>query len=216
MSNKERVEGEFIKPIIYGNRAYRLSEKLPNNHTHRWTIFVRAFNNEKLSNFVRKVQFKIHSDYQNPIRVVDEEPFELTETGWGEFTVQIKLYFMDPMERQVVCSHYLALHQPEYPDPDGGGTVVIKENYDEIIFVNPLKKLHDVITDEELVDHNNPLPWQFEHVIKEDEDFLESLAEQSQKEVDELIAAVQKIAEKSNEYRGKLKEIEGNQETGDD
>jgi YEATS domain-containing protein 4 len=204
MSNKERVEGEFIKPIIYGNVSYRLAEKLPNNHTHRWTIFVRSYQNEKLSNFVRKVQFKIHSDYQNPIRVVEEEPFELTETGWGEFSVQIKLYFIDPMERQVLCSHYLALHQPEYPDGKGG-TYVLKENYDEIIFINPLKKLHDVIANDELVDHNNPIPWRFEHTIKEDEDYLESLAEQSQKEVEELIVANKKISEKIKEYSEKLK-----------
>uniref|UniRef100_A0AC34G6G0 Protein AF-9 homolog n=1 Tax=Panagrolaimus sp. ES5 TaxID=591445 RepID=A0AC34G6G0_9BILA len=186
MSNKERVEGEFVKPIIYGNRAEKLSEKMPNNHTHRWTVYVRSYNNEKLSNYVRKVQFKIHSDYKNPIQVVETEPYEITETGWGEFHVQIKLYFIDPMERQVLCSHYLALHQPEYSD-EKGDKFVLKECYDEIIFVNPLRKIYDAITNEEFVDRTNPIPWQFEETIKEDEEFLESLAAQSEKEVEELI-----------------------------
>jgi|UniRef100_A0AC35F9I6 YEATS domain-containing protein 4 len=214
MSNKERVEGEFVKPIIYGNRAYRLPEKI-GQHTHRWTVYVRSYNNEKLSNYVRKVQFKIHNDYKNPIQIVEQEPFELTETGWGEFTVQIKLYFIDPQERQVTCTHYLALHTPEYPDGKGG-TYVMKENYDEIIFVNPLKKVYDVITNDELVDHDNPTPWQFDHTIKEDEEFLEGLAKQSDKEVEELINAIKQIAEKNQEYREKIKEIDGNQDTGED
>jgi hypothetical protein len=84
------------------------------------------------------------------------------------------------------------------------------------IFVNPLKKVYDVITNEELVDHDNPTTWQFEHTIKEDEEFLESLAKQSDKEVEELINAIKQIAEKNQEYREKIKEIDGNQDTGED
>lgn len=80
---------------------------------------------------------------------MEEEPFEITETGWGEFPIQIKIYFIDPNERQVclsqllaslhislhfkaVCSHYLALHQPEIIQDDGS-TAVLKEIVDEIV-----------------------------------------------------------------------------------
>lgn len=33
--------------------------------------------------------------------VVVKPPFEVTETGWGEFEVIVKIYFVDPTERPV-------------------------------------------------------------------------------------------------------------------
>lgn len=33
--------------------------------------------------------------------VLDTVPFEVSETGWGEFEVQIKLYFIDVNEKPV-------------------------------------------------------------------------------------------------------------------
>ena len=33
--------------------------------------------------------------------VVTKPPYEVTETGWGEFEVIIKIYFNDPQERPV-------------------------------------------------------------------------------------------------------------------
>jgi len=37
------------------------------------------------------------------ISVVLQPPYEVTETGWGEFEVIIKIYFNDPTERPVSC-----------------------------------------------------------------------------------------------------------------
>lgn len=68
MAHKERVDVTLSKQIVYGNITHKLAEKLPNGHTHRWTIYLKPYNVEKLSNFVRKVQFKLHSDYENAVR----------------------------------------------------------------------------------------------------------------------------------------------------
>lgn len=35
------------------------------------------------------------------ISVLVKPPYEVTETGWGEFEVVIKIYFNDPNERPV-------------------------------------------------------------------------------------------------------------------
>ena len=32
---------------------------------------------------------------------MSKPPYEVNETGWGEFEIQIKVYFMDPIERPV-------------------------------------------------------------------------------------------------------------------
>jgi len=37
------------------------------------------------------------------ISVVLQPPYEVMETGWGEFEVIIKIYFNDPTERPVSC-----------------------------------------------------------------------------------------------------------------
>lgn len=35
------------------------------------------------------------------ILVVTKPPYEITETGWGEFEIIIKIFFIDPNERSV-------------------------------------------------------------------------------------------------------------------
>lgn len=37
--------------------------------------------------FAQQVVFKLHDSFPNPVRVIDKPPFELTETGWGEFEI---------------------------------------------------------------------------------------------------------------------------------
>ncbi len=34
--------------------------------------------------------------------VVEKAPFEVTETGWGEFEVQMRIYFVDANEKPVI------------------------------------------------------------------------------------------------------------------
>ena len=92
----------IIKPIIYGNIARYFGKKREEDgHTHQWTVYVKPYLNEDMSAYVKKVNFKLHESYNNPSRVVTKPPFELTETGWGEFELAIKIYFHDPTERHV-------------------------------------------------------------------------------------------------------------------
>lgn len=72
--------------------------------------------------------------------VLDQPPFEITETGWGEFEVQIKLYFVDVNEKPVTAFYYLKLFQPLVTLQDGL-QVVFNEYYDEIVIINFLMKL---------------------------------------------------------------------------
>ena len=46
-----------------------------------------------MSAYVKKVNFKLHDSYSNPNRTVTKPPYEVTETGWGEFEIVIKIYF---------------------------------------------------------------------------------------------------------------------------
>ena len=62
---------------------------------------MKPYHNEDLSIFIKKVHFKLHDSYGNCNRTVSKMPYEVSETGWGEFEIVIKIYFQDPNERPV-------------------------------------------------------------------------------------------------------------------
>lgn len=66
-SSSSSITKSFTVPIVFGNLAVAL-KKPENEHTHRWTVFVRGFNNEDISTFVRKVIFKLHDSFLQPNR----------------------------------------------------------------------------------------------------------------------------------------------------
>lgn len=107
----QRVKGAtVVKPIVYGNVSKHFGKKRESDgHTHEWTVYVKPFINEDMSNFVKKVTFKLHESYANPSRSVTKPPYEVSETGWGEFEVQIKIHFNDVNERAVTFYHVLKL-----------------------------------------------------------------------------------------------------------
>jgi len=144
----------ILKPIVYGNVSKYFGKKREEDgHTHQWTVYVKPFRNEDMSAYVKKVNFKLHDSYANNNRTVTKPPYEVTETGWGEFEIQIKIYLADPVERPVTIYHVLKLFQTgtgPSTDPSAlkGGKSVVSEFYDEIIFQDPTQyiQVHSYIT----------------------------------------------------------------------
>lgn len=66
----------------------------------------------------------------------------MSETGWGEFEIQIKIHFNDGNERPVTFYHMLKLFHTGNDSSTTtamvqGRKTVVSENYDEIIFQDP-------------------------------------------------------------------------------
>lgn len=36
-----------------------------------------------LTSIIKKITFKLHETYDNPIRTLESPPYQITETGWG-------------------------------------------------------------------------------------------------------------------------------------
>ncbi|GJJ07322.1 hypothetical protein Clacol_001523 [Clathrus columnatus] len=174
MNERVRVRGITIhRPIIYGNTAVPIpeEERLTSknaDHTFRWTVAVRSPvtppNSKKdvvggaddLSYFIKRVTFKLHDTYPSPNRNLDKPPFEVTETGWGEFEIGIRITFVaESGEKALSLHHHLKLHQWS---PDGSGGVdpslalpqpsthaVHSWQYDEIVFHEPYQAFYNIL-----------------------------------------------------------------------
>uniref|UniRef100_A0A6G1S6H0 YEATS domain-containing protein 4 n=1 Tax=Aceria tosichella TaxID=561515 RepID=A0A6G1S6H0_9ACAR len=140
----------IVKPIIYGNIARALPDTKPNNHTHEWTCYLRPYKNEDM-NYVKKISFKLHESYgPNSEKTLLAPPFEVKETGWGEFEVIIKIYFVDPNERPVTIYHNLKLFEHDQNNPGGPPKIdktktIVSEHYDEIVFQDPSLMLSQIL-----------------------------------------------------------------------
>ncbi|KAF7309895.1 Yeats family protein [Mycena indigotica] len=195
---RERVKNLSIhRPIIYGNVASVLSPRQREqlaatapDHTHTWTVAVRGAASpdkeaatsmvggaDDISYFVKRVSFKLHDTYPNPLRHVEKPPFEVTETGWGEFEIQIKITFVsDAGEKPVSFYHHLKLHpwaaagDPEIPPLEVAVKLgsVHSWQYDEIVFTEPFNTFLDTLMKNPptplVKSRRKPIPFHLAHM----------------------------------------------------
>lgn len=73
----------------------------------------------------------------------------MTETGWGEFEVVIKIYFHDPTERPVTLYHILKLFQSPVEGEESqvdSKRGLVSESYEEIVFQEPTQLMQHYLT----------------------------------------------------------------------
>merc|ERR1739848_757626 len=121
---------EVCLPICVGTVSFWLGKKADEYHSHKWTVYVRSPVNEDLSPVVKKVVFHLHHSFAEPVREVQQQPFELTETGWGEFEITAVVHFVDEAkEEPFQMVHGLKLfHTNE--QPLSTKKPVVSEHYD--------------------------------------------------------------------------------------
>ena len=110
----------------FGNIAVPLAGKKASDsdHTHKWTVMVRELNNEtqviiskrSSSNctihtlILCEVMMIVVGISRNSCThvAVEQPPFEVQETGWGEFEITIKIYFQPVTnDKPVTVYHHL-------------------------------------------------------------------------------------------------------------
>mmetsp|Transcript_351 Transcript_351/g.410 ORF Transcript_351/g.410 Transcript_351/m.410 type:complete len:210 (+) Transcript_351:158-787(+) len=145
----KRKKGAIIcRPIVIGSIAFFLGRMAVDEHSHKWTIYLRGLDGEDLSYFISKVVFTLHPSCSQPVVTVEKPPFQVTQTGWGEFQAMIKIFFTDPNEKPVETFHMLRLY------PVGGQTSnaallkkpVVHEHYDEFVFREPSEDFYKLLT----------------------------------------------------------------------
>lgn len=104
------LQGYNTAPILIGSEAVFVpeSERSVPDLTHEWRCYVRA-----TPGLIKAVQFRLHESFKNPYINVLQEPFQIAEKGWGEFTIQIKITLFN--DEKLNTNHYLKLHGSSYP-----------------------------------------------------------------------------------------------------
>ena len=136
----------IAQPIVFGSVARflgRKQNKVSPQATHSWSVYVRGAQGLDITHFVSRVVFALHPSFPEPNRTLTAPPFEVHESGWGEFEVGITVHFLDDLEPPVSTKHWLKL----YPDGATGSTAptknkpVTSELYDEIVLERPHERL---------------------------------------------------------------------------
>lgn len=65
---ERRAHLALFPPV--GTAAFWLGkvDRKPEEHSHRWTVYVRGAHNEDLSYFIKRVTFQLYQTYENPNR----------------------------------------------------------------------------------------------------------------------------------------------------
>ena len=59
----------MLKPILYGNTAKHFGAKRDSDgHTHQWKVYIQSLNNDDLSVFISRIQFRLHETYADHVR----------------------------------------------------------------------------------------------------------------------------------------------------
>jgi len=127
---------------------------VPEDHTKRWTVYVRQPEGDPaLTTWLNKVQFKIFNTYENPLRTCEGPPFEVTETGWGGFNIDIRLHFQPISgEKAQYRQHFLQLEKygDEKQQAEQDRTGCVRAEFLEVVqFNEPTEALFDALTSED-------------------------------------------------------------------
>ncbi|KAK4169478.1 protein AF-9 [Cladorrhinum sp. PSN259] len=160
----KRLKGiQIFRPFIYGTTALPFHPVhnpkppgVPEDHTHSWTVFVKGIDDVDITYWLRRVQFKLHESIPNHVRMVEGEkgkPFVLHETGWGEFEIAIKLYYVpESSEKPQTLYHHLRLHPYGRTDEEkenmrlSNNGEVISWSYEEQLFNEPYEAFYEILT----------------------------------------------------------------------
>jgi len=114
-------------------------------------LCLKGLYNEDISYFIKKVVFTLHPSFANPKRVIEKFPFELIETGWGEFEIGIKIHFVDTNEKPVEMFHSLKLYaivesqQVNPNQPTQKPKPICSEHYEEVVFNQPREEMYKIL-----------------------------------------------------------------------
>ena len=191
-------QNKISKSIVYGNTATKLQKQKYNlngkPHTHKWEFYVKPYYKEDLSVFIKKVEIKLDESFKNPTRVFHDPPYEVSETGWGEFDVFVKIYFRCPKAKPVSFYHRINLFPSRHTLKLDSATIAL-ETYDEIVFVEPSSLMKSLLESGKSSEMNT---FHFDF-IKMEKDLVDGLQKAQDKAAENILDVRDDIEKKKIE-----------------
>lgn len=192
------------KPLIVGTYAFLLSQQEKRkygNMTHKWTCLLRCPNNSDISLFINKVIFELDPSFVFPRRVYNQPPYEVSEIGWGEFYLKVKIYFADNSLPCVNIVHFVKLNTDSQVESENP-VCVVNETYEEIIFKNPSLQLYNKIVES----NHTKLPnhkfqeyfWKYNFIEEEYTQKYLTLQNEIHLEINDLLKTANELATEIN------------------
>ena len=115
-SSPNEIKYKVKKRLIVGNTSSLIPMKERNINddiTHKWKVYVKGSENETdISYFIRKVRFYLDISFApNHIVQVNDSPFAIKRSGWGEFPVKIEIFFISHKHKTITFNHQLKLEK---------------------------------------------------------------------------------------------------------
>jgi YEATS domain-containing protein 4 len=163
----KRLRGlKVSRHFILGNSAVQLPHPAfidpPSGHTKGWRVYVRPLpNGPDITFWLKKVQFKLHHTYADASRTIESTNvkdgcFEIQETGYGEFEVEVRLFFPgESGEKAQYRTHYLVLGYwgpAEQQRVQEERNWIISERIETVEFNEPTAEFYKALTSEEQFD----------------------------------------------------------------
>lgn len=194
----------LVKPLIVGTYAFLLSQQEKRKHgnmTHKWTCLLRCPNNSDISLFISKVIFELDPSFLFPRRVYNQPPYEVSEVGWGEFYLKVKIYFVDSSLPCVNIVHFVKLNTDGTNESETP-ICVVNETYEEIVFKNPSINLYNKLIESNSTKLSNhkfqEYFWKYNFIEEEYTQKFLSAQSEIQVEINDLLKVANELAAEIN------------------
>lgn len=191
---------KIMKPFVIGTYSFMLSQQEKRkfgNMTHKWTCLLRCPDSTDISLIINKVIFDLDPSFMYPRRVFMKAPYEVNEVGWGEFFLQVKIYFADSTLPPISFVHFVKLNTEGEPNHSH---CVVNETYEEVIFRNPTISFYEKLLE---CNKSHAIPHKYqEYFIKYDfkeESYIRSYMDLQSKVQKEICCLMSEATELSNE-----------------
>ncbi|KAL1925181.1 uncharacterized protein VTP21DRAFT_64 [Calcarisporiella thermophila] len=116
MSGKHTVQRTL--KIVTESALHPKSKKTKDGLLWRkWQISIYGVNEageNYIPAYLEKVDYLLHPTFKSPTRTKTSPPFTLTEQGWGEFDIGVRLYFVDKNVKHDILIHDLHFKSSHY------------------------------------------------------------------------------------------------------
>lgn len=127
--------------IVVGNTSQYIKPEPSSEITHKWMCYLRTKSPTPIECLVKKVRFHLDPSYKPNIIDVTSPPFQLIKRGYGEFSVQLLIFFKDEVKLKPVQIHHQLLLDKRL----SGHQVLGNETITEVFtndFIDPEKSSH--------------------------------------------------------------------------